>query len=62
MSWDAVVTKFTHLGETAVDPDLRQRLVDAVARLDEIRAADLTGLLGQVPYADDGEGRVKAWL
>jgi hypothetical protein len=30
--------------------------------LDEIQAADLTGLLAQVPYADEGEGRVKAWL
>jgi 2-methylcitrate dehydratase len=62
MSWDAVVKKFRGLGETAVDSDLRQGLVDAVARLDEIQAADLTGLLAQVPYADEGEGRVKAWL
>jgi 2-methylcitrate dehydratase len=55
MSWDGVVQKFTRLSETAVDSHLRQRLIDAAAHLDELQTTDLTGLLAQVPDADEGE-------
>ena len=47
LSWKAVAAKFDRLAFPHADPELRAKIVDAVARLDEIEVADLTGLLAQ---------------
>lgn len=49
MSWERVVDKFGWLAEPFCDEPLRDEIVAAVARLDEIEVAELTGLLGSVP-------------
>lgn len=48
MSWQRVVDKFGWLAEPFCDEPLRDDIVTAVARLDEIAVAELTGLLGSV--------------
>jgi 2-methylcitrate dehydratase len=48
MSWERVVDKFGWLAEPFCDEPLRCDIVAAVARLDEIKVAELTGLLGAV--------------
>jgi 2-methylcitrate dehydratase len=48
MSWERVVDKFGWLAEPFCDEPLRDDVVAAVARLDEIGVAELTGLLGAV--------------
>nr|WP_242661270.1 MmgE/PrpD family protein [Mycobacterium mantenii] len=48
MSWERVVDKFGWLAEPFCDDPLRDDIVAAVARLDEIPIAELTGLLGSV--------------
>lgn len=47
LSWKAVAAKFDRLAFPHADPELRAKIVDAVARLDEIEVADLTDLLAQ---------------
>ncbi|MEE2854078.1 MAG: MmgE/PrpD family protein [Actinomycetota bacterium] len=49
MSWERVVDKFAWLAEPFCEESLRDDIVAAVARLDEIGIAELTGLLGLVP-------------
>jgi 2-methylcitrate dehydratase len=49
MSWERVVDKFGWLAEPFCDEPLRDEIVAAVARLDEIEVTGLTGLLGSVP-------------
>lgn len=49
MSWERVVDKFGWLAEPFCYEPLRDEIVAAVARLDEIEVAELTGLLGSVP-------------
>jgi 2-methylcitrate dehydratase len=51
MSWDRVVDKFHWLAEPFCDEALRADIVAAVEHIDEIPAADLTGLLGKVSSA-----------
>ena len=48
MSWERVVDKFAWLAEPFCDEALRDDIVAAVARLDEIPVAQLSGLLGSV--------------
>jgi 2-methylcitrate dehydratase len=48
MSWDRVVQKLHWLGEPFADAALREEIIDAVWRLDEISVAELAGLLGAV--------------
>lgn len=48
MSWERVVDKFGWLAEPFCDEPLRDDIVAAVARLDDIGVAELTGLLGSV--------------
>jgi 2-methylcitrate dehydratase PrpD len=48
MSWERVVDKFGWLAEPFCDEPLRDDIVAAVASLDEIGVAELTGLLGSV--------------
>ena len=48
MSWERVVEKFGWLAEPFCDEALRADIVAAVARLDEIPVAELTGLLEAV--------------
>jgi 2-methylcitrate dehydratase len=48
MSWEKVVEKFNRLSEAHADPDLRGEIVNAVGRLEELEAADLTSLLERV--------------
>lgn len=48
MSWDRVVEKFHWLAEPFTETSLRNDIVDAVDRIDSIRVADLTALLGTV--------------
>lgn len=48
MSWERVVDKFGWLAEPFCDEPLRDEIVAAVARLDEIPVAELTRLLGSV--------------
>jgi 2-methylcitrate dehydratase len=48
MSWERVVDKFGWLAEPFCDEPLRDDIVAAVARLDEIGVAELTRLLGSV--------------
>jgi 2-methylcitrate dehydratase len=48
MSWDRVVEKLHWLAEPFADAELRDEIVDAVRRLDEISLADLAALLGAV--------------
>lgn len=48
MSWERVVDKFGWLAEPFCDESLRDGIVAAVARLDEIEVAELAGLLGSV--------------
>jgi len=47
MHWETVVKKFERLSEPYTTPMLRREIVEAVARLDAIRIADLTSLLSQ---------------
>ncbi|MCK8646730.1 MmgE/PrpD family protein [Mycobacterium colombiense] len=49
MSWERVVDKFAWLAEPFCDEPLRDDIVRAVGRLDEIEVAELTALLGSVP-------------
>ncbi|RAU98541.1 MmgE/PrpD family protein [Mycobacterium colombiense] len=49
MSWDRVVDKFGWLAEPFCDEPLRDEIVAAVARLDDLEVTELTGLLGSVP-------------
>lgn len=51
MSWDRVVEKFHWLGAPVADTALRERIIDAVAHLDESPVNELTGLLGGVSSA-----------
>jgi 2-methylcitrate dehydratase PrpD len=46
MSWERVVDKFGWLAEPFCDEALRADIIAAVDQLDEIRIAELTGLLG----------------
>jgi len=62
MSWDRVVQKFVRLAGTAVDEVLRRRLIDAVSHLEELKVAEFTGLLAQVPSPHREEGRAELWL
>lgn len=48
MSWERVVDKFGWLAEPFCDAPLRDDIVAAVARLDEIGVTELTALLGSV--------------
>jgi 2-methylcitrate dehydratase PrpD len=48
MSWERVVDKFGWLAEPFCYKPLRDDIVAAVARLDDIGVAELTGLLGSV--------------
>jgi 2-methylcitrate dehydratase PrpD len=48
MSWERVVDKFNWLAEPFCGPALRDDIVAAVDRLDEIPVAELTALLGAV--------------
>lgn len=48
MSWERVVAKFAWLAEPFCDDALRDDIVAAVARLDEIPVGRLSGLLGSV--------------
>ncbi|OBB89819.1 MmgE/PrpD family protein [Mycobacterium sp. 852002-40037_SCH5390672] len=48
MSWERVVDKFGWLAEPFCDESLHDEIVAAIARLDEIPIAQLTGLLGSV--------------
>lgn len=48
MSWTRVVDKFNWLAEPFCAPGLRDEIVAAVARIDEIAVAELTALLAQV--------------
>jgi 2-methylcitrate dehydratase len=45
MSWERVVQKFGWLAEPFCDEALRADIIAAVAHLDEIPVAELTGLL-----------------
>jgi 2-methylcitrate dehydratase len=49
MSWDTVAAKFDRLAAERVEPGLRCRIQDAVRNLDELRVAELTGLLALKP-------------
>jgi 2-methylcitrate dehydratase len=49
MRWETVVQKFERLSEPRADAPLRHEIVEAVARLDAIRVADLTRLLARIP-------------
>jgi 2-methylcitrate dehydratase len=62
MSWDTAAHKFVRLAETAIDETLRQRLIDAVSHLEDLKVIDLTRLLAQVPGPHHEEGRAKLWL
>ena len=55
MVWETVVRKFEGLSASYADPPLRKKIVDAVARLEEIHVSDLTGLLGQVSSNPKGK-------
>jgi 2-methylcitrate dehydratase len=58
MSWERVVDKFGWLAEPFCDEPLRDEIVVAVARIDEIPVAELTRLLGSVsPTARCARGR-----
>jgi 2-methylcitrate dehydratase len=58
MSLERVVEKFHWLAEPFCDETLRDRIVAAVADLDEIPVAELTGLLGAVsPAAQRGRSK-----
>jgi 2-methylcitrate dehydratase len=46
MSWERVAEKFDWLAEPFCDHSLRADIVTAVERIDEIRVAELAGLLG----------------
>jgi 2-methylcitrate dehydratase len=48
MEWDTVVQKFERLTELYTDTSLRGEIVEAVANLEDIRVADLVGLLAKV--------------
>ncbi len=48
MRWETVVRKFEALAAPHADPSLRQGIADACARLEAIRARDLTELLARV--------------
>ena len=48
MSWDRVVEKFHWLSEAYADEGLRNRLIQAVERLDRIAIWDLMLLLAQI--------------
>jgi 2-methylcitrate dehydratase len=48
MAWDTVVEKFERLAEPFTGASLREEIVEAVAKLEGIRVADLVGLLAKV--------------
>lgn len=48
LSWDRVVEKFHWLSEPFADAPLRDEIIEAVARLDDISIRDLTKLLSEV--------------
>ena len=48
LSWDRAVEKFNWLSEPFADAELRDSIVEAVAKIDERPIADLMGLLGKV--------------
>jgi 2-methylcitrate dehydratase len=48
MRWESVVQKFERLSEPWIDPSLRKEIVDAVARLETLRIAELTAFLARV--------------
>lgn len=58
MSWERVVDKFGWLAEPFCEPSLRDDIVAAAARIDEIDVAELTALLGSVsPEARQARGK-----
>jgi hypothetical protein len=48
MTWAAVARKFERLSADFVDAALRKSILNAVAQLEAIQIASLTGLLAQV--------------
>jgi 2-methylcitrate dehydratase len=50
MSWETVARKFEQLSAPYADREMRREIIDAVANLEVIRAADLTLLLGKIQY------------
>jgi 2-methylcitrate dehydratase len=57
MRWETVAAKFHRLAARFAAPELRRRIVEAVERLDQIRAAELMRLLASVgrPPVHGGE-------
>lgn len=53
MSWDRVTEKLHWLGEPFADQALRERIIEAVAHLDEVPVAELAALLGSVSSTVD---------
>jgi len=60
MRWETVVGKFERLSAPYADATLRGRIVDAVARLEAVRTADLMALLGEVRAPDLSTGQAAA--
>jgi 2-methylcitrate dehydratase len=48
MGWETVIKKFERLSAPYADPALRQKIIDSVARMEDIRVSDLMELLGRV--------------
>jgi 2-methylcitrate dehydratase len=48
MTWQRVVDKFHWLAEPFADDTLRNEIVSAIERLDDIETTELTALLGAV--------------
>ncbi len=47
LSWDGIVKKFTSLCPSSIDRQVREKIIDAVMHLEEIKTAELMRLLGK---------------
>jgi 2-methylcitrate dehydratase len=55
MSWERAVQKFDSLSSKYAEGELRKKIVDAIAHLEELYVSDLTALLQQIPNPQRGK-------
>ncbi len=51
MNWNTLIEKFTSLSEAYVDEQLREKIIDTVANIENKKVSELTDLLRQIRYS-----------
>ncbi len=54
MTWKQAVEKFQRLSNLRVDGDVRKDIVTSVAKIEDVKVEDMTGLLELIPRSKMG--------